>query len=143
MSVMPRSFLYALHKLDDRAASEIAFVDLLSGRRTGFSRLVAEGTLIKELLHRLPVGFDPSVGMAVKSVRRHADLREVELGAAIHFAQIERRNRVMVRPPVAGAPCLDNFPARVEHQIESGNMLSPRLERAADVSADDRLLSRE
>jgi len=85
-----RTFEVARHAtLSEGACSEFSLVNSLSGSRTCCSRLVAKSTLVEDFLHWLPIGFDPSTGMAVESVRRHANLSEVQFRSTIHFAQIE------------------------------------------------------
>jgi hypothetical protein len=81
--------------------------------------------------------------MAIESVRRHANLSEAQFRATIRFVQVECRDGIVVGPPVLGPPGLDNFPTWLQHQIEPGNVVSPRLERAPYLSADARLLSRQ
>ena len=62
--------------------------------------------------------------MAVEAVRRHADLRETELGAAVDFAQLECCDRIMIGPPVMSAPGLNDFRSRLKRQVEAGNMVA-------------------
>src|SRR5580704_18773165 len=81
--------------------------------------------------------------MTVKSMRRHADLCETEFRAAIDWTELERGDRVVIRPPVAGAPSLDNFLTRPQHQIESGDMVAPSFKCATYLATDVRLLSRK
>jgi hypothetical protein len=79
--------------------------------------------------------------MAVEAVRRDADLGEVEFGAAIQRLQLERCDRIMIGPPILGAPGLHDLASRLQHEIETGDMISPRRERAADRAADARLFA--
>jgi len=69
--------------------SEISLINSLPGRRTCCSRLVTQSALFEELLHWLPIRFDPSAGMTVESVRRYANLRKAKLRATIQLAQVE------------------------------------------------------
>ena len=69
--------------------SESSLINSLSSRRTCCARLITNGALLKEVLHWLPICFDPSARMTVKSMRRYADLSEPKLCAALHFAQVK------------------------------------------------------
>jgi len=70
------------------------------------------------LLHRRPIGLDPSAIMAAVAIGWNSDLGEFELRPAANPRDIKDGNGVMVRPPAGGAPCLHDLLAWIERQIE-------------------------
>src|SRR5579864_762014 len=97
----------------------------------------------EHFLHRLPIVEPPSRGVALIAMRRHTHLGEHQLGAALHLADVEGRDRVLVLGPVVGTPGLDDAAAGLEREVEPGDVPPPRRELAADASADARGLARE
>src|SRR5499425_2587239 len=83
---------------------------------------------VQDLLHRGPVRLNPPAVMAAVPVWRDPNLRELELCPAGYLFEVEDSDRVVVRPPTGGAPCLDNLLPRFEHQIVATEMsvLAPR-----------------
>jgi hypothetical protein len=81
--------------------------------------LLADRAGGKDFLHRCPVGLDPPAIVAAVAVRGYADLRELELCAAGHLFNVEDSYGVVIRPPARGAPCLNDFLARPQREIDT------------------------
>src|SRR5262249_38599088 len=97
----------------------------------------------EHLLHRCPVRFDPAAIMTAVAVRWNADLRERQSRTPRHPTDVENGDGVVIRPPVRGAPGLDDLLARPQGEGEAREVRFPRGEAAADLFADHRLLARE
>src|SRR5262249_25269581 len=95
------------------------------------------------LLHRRPIGLDPSAIMAAVAIGRHSDLSEFQFRAASNLCDVKDGNGVMVRPPAGSTPRLHDLFARLQHQIDSGNMWSPGGESPPNLVADPGWLARQ
>src|SRR5215471_10134178 len=98
---------------------------------------------VQDLLHRGPVRLNPPAVMAAVPVWRDPNLRELSLCPAGYLFEVEDGDRIVVRPPTCGAPCLDNLLPRLEHQIVATEMSFPGTELASHFLADDCLLARQ
>src|SRR5215467_3744416 len=126
-----------------RCGSKMSFVDPSTRCCIRRSRLLAKGAFFQDILHGAPIHLDPSARVTIEAMWRHANLREAELGATFQLREIECDDRVVIRPPVFRAPSLNDFSTGVEGEIEPRNMITPSLERAADLAADARPLARQ
>jgi hypothetical protein len=78
------------------AGSEIPLIDPLPGSSVREFCGVAERAALEKILHGAPVRLDPAARVAIEAVRRHADLREAKLRAAIDCAELKGCDRIMI-----------------------------------------------
>jgi hypothetical protein len=70
-------------------------------------------------------------------MRRYADFRESQHRTVLRLLDIENGNRVMIRPPTHGAPCLNNLRSRLQREVKAGDVAVPGREPAGNLRAND------
>src|SRR4029077_15364929 len=66
-------------------------------------------TAPEHLFHGRPIRLNPASIVSAVPVRWYADLREAQHRTVLGLLDIEDGNRVMIRPPPRGPPCLNDF----------------------------------
>src|SRR5262249_10597723 len=79
--------------------------------------------------------------MATVAVRRDTNLGELELRPARNLRNVIDGDRVVIRPPSCGTPCLHDFFAGLQNQVNSGYVRSPSCEFSSNLAADFRGLA--
>src|SRR6516162_10046643 len=74
--------------------------------------------------------------MTTVAIRRDTNLGELELCPARNLRDVVNGDRIVIRPPSCGTPCLHDFFAGLQHQVDSRYVRSPSCEFSSDLAAN-------